>query len=521
MRKKVHSVIYILGLMVIAIFMPLSMFVTNAAILMLSANWLIECDFRSKWQRLKDNKKVLIFSAIYLVHLLWLINTSNFAYASNDLIIKLPLLVLPIIIGTSAKLSEKKIHVILASFVLGVLVAIISGVIAKLIDTSLDYRCMSLFINRIRLSLMICLAIFILIYFVWKRIFFKPKTAWIAVVISLAMLLFISLVQAMTGFVCFVGVALVLLLMSVKKVKSKSYKRLLVATFTLALVGIISAVTYFIIDFYQPTCDNSKKEITAQGNIYDYEEIDNTLENGNLIWRNVCKKELAELWQQRSKIHIDSLDNKGQYLFPTLVRYLTSLGYTKDAEGVKKLSDTDITNIENGETNYRFAGRSGIFERIYVIIWEFDVYRKTGFCNNHSVTQRIEYQKFGLRLIGDNLLFGVGEGDVDDEYMDIYERSDDCTLSLKNRHRAHNQFMTFAIAFGLIGFVICIIGWFYPAVANLKRGDFLFLVFFLIATISMFSDDLIETSTGAVFVAYFYSLLGWGRETKEEELLKN
>jgi hypothetical protein len=42
------------------------------------------------------------------------------------------------------------------------------------------------------------------------------------------------------------------------------------------------------------------------------------------------------------------------------------------------------------------------------------------------------------------------------------------------------------------------------------------MVFFVIATVSMFSDDTLETSTGAVFVSFFYALLRWATTAKLE-----
>ena len=149
-----------------------------------------------------------------------------------------------------------------------------------------------------------------------------------------------------------------------------------------------------------------------------------------------------------------------------------------------------------------------------MIIWEFDVYRKTGDCNGHSVTQRVEFLKYGMKLICKNFFAGTGIGDVNDEYQAIYE-AENASLMREYWHRAHNQFVTFFIALGVLGFLICIFAWFYPALSGIRSRNYYFLIFFLIATISMFSDDTLETSTGAVFVAYFYSLLRWTTDEKQ------
>lgn len=39
----------------------------------------------------------------------------------------------------------------------------------------------------------------------------------------------------------------------------------------------------------------------------------------------------------------------------TLIRYMTSLNLTKDAEGMKKMTEKDVQNVENGDANYLYA----------------------------------------------------------------------------------------------------------------------------------------------------------------------
>lgn len=497
-----------------AFFMPLSIFMTNASMIMIAVNWVFEGRYKEKLQRIKGNWSILVFCLIYIVHLVWLANTSNFAYAANDLRVKLPLLVLPIVIGTSDLLSTKRLSQILLLFVAGVFISSCIGVSAKLLGFGDNFRDLALFVSNIRLSLMACLSIFIIIYFVYKGIFFKRWTIVVALLVILQLLVFMSLIQSITGYVClFVALIAVLITVSVKS-KRKIYSRLslfLAIVLPLAVVGMLA---YCIHDFYEPTGENVQLEKTACGNPYDEVQPNGIIENGNVVYMNISKKELKQAWPERSRIPLDSLDHRGQYIYYTLLRYMTSLGLTKDAEGVANLTPNDIKNIESGETNYRFVRNGGLLNRIYVIIWEFDVYRKTGDCNGHSVTQRVEFLKYGMKLISKNFFAGTGVGDVNDEYKTIYE-AENASLMREHWHRAHNQFVTFFIAFGVFGFLICIFAWLYPVLSGFRSRSYYFLIFFLIATISMFSDDTLETSTGAVFVAYFYSLLRWTTDEKQ------
>ena len=514
-RAKVHSTIYLIGLVIMAFFMPLSLFVTNATIIMIIVNWFVEGDFASKLKRIWDNKGILVFCSIFIVHLVWLINTLNFDYALNDLRVKLPLFAMPLALGGSRPLSDEKRNAVLASFVAGVFVATCIGFVASLSGDGGNFRKLSLFVSSIRMSLMICFSIFILLYFMAKKVFFTKKTIWIAVLLCLWLVFFMSMIQSITGFVSFFVVLEAILLWLAVKSDKKLYRRIGL-TFSIVIpLTLAGFAIYAISDFYHPTGSNEKLEATSNGTPYDNIVADGTIENGNIVWQNVSRQELEAAWAGRSTILLDSLDRKGQHIYPTLVRYMASLGLTKDAEGISKLSDEDVRNVENGETNYKFVKDGGLSCRIYVTIWEFDVYRKTGICNGHSVTQRVEYLKYGCMLIAKNFFFGTGEGDVNDEYQAIYEE-DNCPLDKGNRNRAHNQFLTFFIAFGIFGFLICLFAWFFPVFSDWKSCSYYFLVFFIIATVSMFSDDTLETSTGAVFVSYFYSLLKWTADGKQQ-----
>lgn len=61
---------------------------------------------KEKFRRLIENKVAVLTLSIYLIHLIGLLYTENFKYASLDLEIKLPLFIIPFVI-----FAEKKIIV--------------------------------------------------------------------------------------------------------------------------------------------------------------------------------------------------------------------------------------------------------------------------------------------------------------------------------------------------------------------------------------------------------------------------
>jgi O-antigen ligase len=174
------------------------------------------------------------------------------------------------------------------------------------------------------------------------------------------------------------------------------------------------------------------------------------------------------------------------------------------------MSEVDIQAVENGFSNYIFLNKYSIYPRIYQIIWELDNYRNGDNPSGHSIGQRLVYFNAAMYIIKNNFVLGVGTGDVQQEFNNYYKLSDD-PLKLESRRRAHNQFLTFFIAFGIVGFIISIIALFLPVFLEKRWSDYLFLCFAIIAFLSMLNEDTLETQTGVSFFMVFYSLFLFGR----------
>ena len=118
-----HRNIYLFGLALLAISLPTSMFGMSVSLFLLVFNWLFEGKFRYKRDRLKTNREVLLFCGLYVIHLIWLLASKNLAYGLHDLRIKLPLLVLPLVLGSSEPLSKKQFERVIDLFGLAVVFA--------------------------------------------------------------------------------------------------------------------------------------------------------------------------------------------------------------------------------------------------------------------------------------------------------------------------------------------------------------------------------------------------------------
>ena len=169
----------------------------------------------------------MVFSSIFLLHLLGMIYTTNLSQGLNDLRVKLPLLILPFIIAGMPALPEKKINAVLWLFVSAVFGGTLVSASLKLgwLESDKPVYRPSIFISHIRFSLILCLSIFMVARFMLK----SPLKIWFHATCSgLILWLFAALliVKSMTGIVSFIAGVPVLLFFAAKKFTNKKYWRL-------------------------------------------------------------------------------------------------------------------------------------------------------------------------------------------------------------------------------------------------------------------------------------------------------
>ncbi|MCB8994211.1 MAG: O-antigen ligase family protein [Bacteroidales bacterium] len=519
---------YYILLIILAASLPVSVFATSLAEILIAVNWIAEGDFKQKGRTLKERKAPLIIAGIYAIHLLGLINTSDFTYGFHDLKIKLPVLLLPILIGSSNPISEKQLRTLLLFFSASVLVSsfITSSIFFGIVHYEyVDFRDMSIFISHIRFSLMVNLAVFCLLFYGFggDKESLKSRTLRIILVLAAVWLSgFLIILKSVTGIIIFIILSLFMAWRysgRIGMVAPRFMVRVLIVIIPLIIASWISnALSRYM--YRDPVDFAGLPAQTSRGNPYYQSKELNWIENGHYVWINVCEDELREEWNKKSSIPYDGKDKKGQFLRFTLIRYMTSKGLIKDADGFKSLTEEDIKAVENGVANYIFLKKFSLYPRFYQILWEMDSYRHGQDPSGHSVAQRIEFLRAADYIIRNNFIFGVGTGDVQKAFNNYYLKSDK-PLKEKSRRRAHNQYITFFISFGIFGFVLCMLGLFLPPFLEKRWSDYLFMCFALIGFISMLNEDTLETQTGVSFFMFFFALLLFGRKREEGENLQS
>lgn len=508
--KPYHPQIYVAGLSLAVLGMPLSKVLMSISMFVLLFNWLTEGELNEKIRLFLNNKTAVVIASLFLLHIAGVVWTSDFAYAFKDLKNKIPILLLPLILSSTPVPSEKNFRIILHIFLLGLfsetVVSIYNlyGFSGKIIT---NMREITSHVSHIRFSLMLCLGIFSIPYLIhkWNEEYSISQKVLLA---SLAFwfIFFLVVLQAANGLIIFFITGLFSVFYLAIKSTNTKLKILFLAVILLSLALSFFWLAKIVNDFYRVNEVNIEEleTHTALGNPYIHRLDDTRIENGNRVGLYIAWDEMAEAWNQRSAMKFNEKDKNGNMVGFTLERFLTSKGYRKDAEGVAKLTELEIMAINNGVANYRYLDRLSFSDRVYEIIWEIDDYRKTGNASGRSLMQRFEYWKAGWNIFLENKWLGVGTGDLPLAYKTYYEKTNSL-LEESFRRRAHNQYLTMAVAFGVFGFLWFLFSLFYPLIAVHFKPGYIYFVFLLIALLSFISEDTLESQAGVTFFAFFNS----------------
>ena len=244
---------------------------------------------------------------------------------------------------------------------------------------------------------------------------------------------------------------------------------------------------------------------SALGNPYIHDLENKSLENGHRIWIYIAYDEMMEAWTERSKVNLDGLDEKGQPIRGTLLRYLTSLDLRKDAAGVKALTEAQIKEVEAGITSAVAQEHSGIRKRMDVLFFELDSYVNGGDPSYNSMTRRFEYWKAGWGLFKRSPIIGYGAGNLREDLK--VEFIQDSRLSEDAWNLIHNQFLTFLACFGILGFGWLIYVHYMPLGISNLRKEWLLWIFLFVLSASYMTEDTLNTQAGLSFFFFYQGLL--------------
>lgn len=515
LKLPAHYYLKITALVILTVGVCLHNTLMSIATIWLGANWLIEAKYKFYWQKFKSTPAIWFLIGLLVYSFITLAWSEDVGYGLKDIGKKMPFFVIPFVLGTSEPIEKKILH-FLFYLLIGILL-LTSGInFYRFYFTeinSVDVRDMSYFISHIRFAIVVVMGIIACIYLILKNK--GPKILW---VISALWFVYYSYVsQSLTAYVLVFSLILFTAIFGLKKIKSKMAKVSVLVGVCIGLLVIVYGFNLAFQTYKAPVSfslsDLDKTTINGRKYYHNLESVER--ENGQLIWIYMQQEELENEWNRRSEIAYDSLDRLGQPMFGTLMRYLSSKGERKDSLGVWSLTENEVKLIENGKTSIEMS--TGWKAKLYEFMYTWDSYKKGGDINGQSILQRIEHLRIGSSILKKNWLFGVGIGDIHQEFQKTYDQQKS-TLSPENRHRSHNQFLSYWISHGIVGFILIVALVLAPIRSNVQKG-FLFWSTFMVLVLSMLFQDLLETQAGVCIFALCYSMAAFNslHESNESE----
>ncbi len=479
----------------------------------LLGNWILEFNFIEKTKRFSTNKVAILVTMLFALHVIGLIWTTDFEYAAKDLRIKLPLLFLPIVFSSAIQFSKKTFQFLIDFFIAVITVTTFVS-LNKYINVEeialFDKRDLAINISHIRFSLLICIGAFFSLYRFYKN---KGVIKLAFLILAFWLIVFLFILESFSGIVIISLLLPIITTYYALNINNK-VKRIISSSFILLFTASVLAVVVWRINDYHfdPIPNQQLLDVSSIGSPYFQDTTTwgyQQMENGYYIYQNVAYWELEDAWNKVSDVKYTGKDANGDDLYITLIRFITSKGEPKDRNSIEQLTKEEVKAIESGIANVNYLKHPQV-SRIDKIIWEFDTYSKGLGTNGHSVASRIVYWKQAWLLIRENMLIGVGTGDVQNEFEESYKQSNS-SLNESFRLRAHNQYLTLWVAFGIVGLLIIMITIIYPIALSIKMKDYYYLLFIAVALLSMINEDTLETQAGVTFFAFFNSFLLFGR----------
>lgn len=464
--KKWSSYLHFVSCAFLIIGVCCSKFLMSMGLLLGGISFFTSGAIVSSTKQLFRNPYFQLLFGFYALHLIGLLWSENLTYGWNDVRQKSSLVIIPIIVLYREDWSQVKIDRLLQLFLATLsITALVNFTAYYFFKDELqlaDIRSMSLFESHIRFGILIGLGAGVAFYFAQKKLLNK----YLLLILVCWFGFYSYYSQVLSGILSFLICLFIFLV-----IQFNQYRPIFYSLLASPIVCVVSLYYYLQLPV-------------------DYPEI----EKAN-------HTELLNVWNKKSTIPYDSLDAKQQPLKFTLARYLSSKSLALDATGVSSLTDQDINYIERGFADVRETS-GGIPARLFQVRYEL---QHPGNPNLHPITERLELWKNAWFTIQKSPFIGVGNGDVDDALQISYNERES-KLTKERRLRAHQSYLTFWLAFGIVGLLL--FSWLqgYFLVQTLKYRNILAFCFGIIALVTFLFEDTLETQAGITFFSFFYAL---------------
>lgn len=491
---------------------------SNVMWVLLLVNWLFEGWLRTegdtgssvwekRWQMARESRLLQAFVALFFLHVIGLLWTHNLAEGLRVINHVLPLLLLPLVVLTTSPAEGNTRRVILLLYVLTVFVLTVIGFVRWLTIPDLPYRDIIPYISHIRFSLNICMVIFLLTQFSdsnFRLPFFNFQFS-IPFILRLFLLLWflfmLLLLRSYTALVILAVASLIAILIT----SAENRRRWRWLAIWCAVMATGAILTFLACrSYYQliPQAREPLREYTAGGRPYEH-HCDGFIENGNYVNNYICRTELLAEWPKRSNVPLHSLTSSGYPVESALIRYLNTLGLTKDSAGIAALSDIQVSEIARGVANPIYEHGGPLKKMLHVLLFEFENYRCYRAVMGFSMLQRVELWRCACRVIEQHPWLGTGTGDLRDEMHTQFLATNSPMLC--HELLPHSEYLTLTALFGIPATLLLVLLFFFAlrhSSSTLRRSP-LAVLWLATILISFLTENTLDSLPGVLFCTWF------------------
>lgn len=522
-RKSLHERVYYGSMCMLVVMMPLSRYMATVSLIVMAANWIAEGRYRERFRHFIADKPAVALSMIYGLNVIGLLWSKDLHFAIfNDLLHKLPILILPVIISTSPVPDARRLRLLLFLFIASVFAVSLIGISNRLLLSNYEFRDASPFIIGVYYSMLLILAAFQLPALIRHT---TGNIGWhrAGLAVSAWLIFYLFYLRALSGIASLAGVMMLLIITWLAREKRLALR---VTVITLIIMVTVVAITSLIKIYDETHRENetdlvSLPEKTERGNYYGHDRDAIIRENGNLVMIYICDEELRDAWNARSEIGFDSLDLSGIHLKYTLYRYMTSKGLRKDGDGFMSLTDNDIRAVEKGINNYRNTRRPGFLIRVHDEMRGLYIYRKTEKeePSMGSFTERMDQWSASWQAFKKNPVFGWGTGSILTAVDWGFEKNG--SVLVGRGMKPHNQYLYILLTLGIAGLILYIYLYSYAVTRAGLHKIFIFRIFIVVFLINFLANNSFEDQLGqnpfvffTLFYIYFHPVMTSGQDSR-------
>ena len=446
---------YFYLLLLCSIGIGLQLVVYKIAIVVLLLQWMISAEFNQKIIKLRKNNFAIGMISLYFIYALSFLWSDNIEFALTDLVLKIPILILPLIIASQEDLTKKQINHILFSFAFSI-------VLLNLFCLGIAYfnyidigKINEFYYHRLTLNMhtayQAMFTCFSIVIFIYLRIKEKFISNWMMLPVIFIQMIFVLLLSS----------RMQILIMAV-------------------------LVPSFLILYYH------KKRKIILGLLYTI-----------LIFS--C----AEL--------IMSIPSSLNYRYKQTVSRINSIGVDNDNSDARKFIWAEaLKGIKNNWLIGAGVGdaKDALVERYSRLILK----NPTSEFLMDSTIYQIEQNDRTIVYLQEKAKCNkiTYKEQLNSHAKLILERENNRHMNfIKKKYNFHNQYLQIFGTIGVFGVLLLIWLLAFPFFKSLKGKDYLLASFLFIVGASLLTESMLERQAGVVFIAFFYLLLT-GRVTENK-----